>query len=488
MSNKASQQVSISEADFEDSQPLTSQPLTDPASFSVGDLSAMNSELNSIPEMEKPSDAVDSNETNNSDVLGDITLLEEAYAELDGKTEMEDDDIPVLDEAVEPLSTIQSEAQNTEDSDIPVLNDQASILSEMLIPVDGNESVQVESKEAANSDILSASMDLEEIDLEAMDEGQSDLMASGLSPESNSLASNDHEETTFSMPDLSELDAPADLESVTGDSPNAMDTVVTTFEALDDESDELENPNEDLLSTPEEVNPSELSDEIADIESNSSVDTVSQVVENNETISDPANFDVSAVEEKAEEKVETKVETSVTASEPVSENITSDMDIHEIPISYSEMEKESSAVEELDVSSSMGLSDFAADLTDNDSQIPKSELMPSSYYEEPKSAPTPPQPETRNFGNSHLNISYELHAQLSRKIDALVIDATTSLTNELHTQLNNRLESLLGHAVESVLPRLVDQMANELRHEVNVRVKQQLPLIINDVLGSTRMK
>lgn len=87
-----------------------------------------------------------------------------------------------------------------------------------------------------------------------------------------------------------------------------------------------------------------------------------------------------------------------------------------------------------------------------------------------------------------ISIPYELHSQLSKKIDSLVIEATMSLTNELHNQLSARLEHLLGQAVEAVLPKLIDQMANGLRTEVKDRVRQQLPGIINDVLGKTTIK
>ena len=88
----------------------------------------------------------------------------------------------------------------------------------------------------------------------------------------------------------------------------------------------------------------------------------------------------------------------------------------------------------------------------------------------------------------NLNIPFELHTQLSQKIDDLVIEATTSLTNELHEQLANRMEILLNNSVESVLPKLIEQMVGELRKEVKQQVKNQLPNIINEVLGRTRLR
>ncbi len=90
-----------------------------------------------------------------------------------------------------------------------------------------------------------------------------------------------------------------------------------------------------------------------------------------------------------------------------------------------------------------------------------------------------------NSAGLSISIPYTLHSQLSKKIDNLVIEATTSMTNELHHQLTLRLNGLLAQSVEAVLPKLIDQMAHSLRDEVNHQVKQQLPNIINEVLGKT---
>jgi len=92
-----------------------------------------------------------------------------------------------------------------------------------------------------------------------------------------------------------------------------------------------------------------------------------------------------------------------------------------------------------------------------------------------------------NSAGLSISIPYALHSQLSKKIDNLVIEATTSMTNELHHQLTLRLDGLLAQSVETVLPKLIDQMAHSLRDEVNHQVKQQLPNIINEVLGKTNI-
>ncbi len=92
-----------------------------------------------------------------------------------------------------------------------------------------------------------------------------------------------------------------------------------------------------------------------------------------------------------------------------------------------------------------------------------------------------------NTAGLSISIPYSLHNQLSKKIDNLVIEATTSMTNELHHQLTLRLNGLVAKSVESVLPKLIDQMVTSLRDEVNGQVKHELPSIINEVLGKTNI-
>lgn len=114
----------------------------------------------------------------------------------------------------------------------------------------------------------------------------------------------------------------------------------------------------------------------------------------------------------------------------------------------------------------------------------------SKPYSEPASEMSKSVDHKVSMGNGsslNLSIPYELHAQLSKKIDGLVVEAATSITNELHNQLTLRMEKLLTQAVESVLPSLMDQMANGLRTEVKEKVRSQLPSIINDVLSTTRL-
>ncbi|MDH5545689.1 MAG: hypothetical protein OEZ43_08855 [Gammaproteobacteria bacterium] len=90
-------------------------------------------------------------------------------------------------------------------------------------------------------------------------------------------------------------------------------------------------------------------------------------------------------------------------------------------------------------------------------------------------------------GTFDINLPKELHAQLSRKIDNLVVEATTSITNELHHQLTQRMDKLLTEAVESVLPSLMEQLAQGLRTEVKSKVKAQIPQMIKDVLANARL-
>jgi len=118
--------------------------------------------------------------------------------------------------------------------------------------------------------------------------------------------------------------------------------------------------------------------------------------------------------------------------------------------------------------------------------LPPVALAPSAQNAPRESVQATPFPSNDTQAYS-LNIPFELHAQLSKKIDQLVVEAATSITNELQTQLSERVELLLQQAVESTLPALIDNMVQNLRNEVRGRIRQQLPLIVNDVLGKTRL-
>lgn len=124
-------------------------------------------------------------------------------------------------------------------------------------------------------------------------------------------------------------------------------------------------------------------------------------------------------------------------------------------------------------------------------EIDTDDLAPFPAPATPPSAPREATHTVAFAGNEasafSLNIPFELHAQLSRKIDQLVVEAATSITNELQTQLSERVELLLQQAVETALPALIDNMVQSLRSEVRGRIRQQLPLIVNDVLGKTRL-
>lgn len=106
-------------------------------------------------------------------------------------------------------------------------------------------------------------------------------------------------------------------------------------------------------------------------------------------------------------------------------------------------------------------------------------------------APPPAPRHVATIGNQassfSLNIPSELHAQLSKKIDQLVVEAATSITNELQVQLSERVEHLLQQAIENALPVLIENMVLSLRSEVRGHIREQLPIIVNDVLAKTRL-
>ena len=81
------------------------------------------------------------------------------------------------------------------------------------------------------------------------------------------------------------------------------------------------------------------------------------------------------------------------------------------------------------------------------------------------------------------NFTAELHTQLARQIDSLLVSAINSLSEELNHHLADRMEKLLLGAVDEAMPKLMEQLAQGLRKEVQSQVSDQLPHIVNEMLG-----
>ncbi|MDH5301344.1 MAG: hypothetical protein OEW58_08290 [Gammaproteobacteria bacterium] len=82
----------------------------------------------------------------------------------------------------------------------------------------------------------------------------------------------------------------------------------------------------------------------------------------------------------------------------------------------------------------------------------------------------------------------ELHTQLARQIDALLVTAINTLSDRLNQHMAERMEKLLLDAVDDAMPTLMEQLSQGLRTEVQTQVKSQLPSIVNDMLGNLNAK
>ena len=507
---------------------------------SIGDLSAIQSEIetptsnpHSIGDMENVDAAT------NSDVLGDITLLEEAFAEMEDSAEDQDDDIPMLNSTIEqPSVNPLAEKQNASHS-IPVLDQQATEFVQNSMPAANSENVDIEDIPtlATNTsmdnkplsepklDNVSQQSEFSLSDIENLNEPATDAgtestptISENLEiPDVPTLASNSvvesklHSEsepsadkesqsklateipTTISSQSdfsLSDLDNPAEAATEASQKP-----VVTTFDAVDDEGFEalISAPIPETLASEENLwadsaatsKPTTMSTPEPQL---STIDNLPPSEPLNSQTTEPShsafstsaiNFDSNSAtpsnhEELTDSKISGDVFTNDSIPSTVEEKIakatgeTTSSGFHDIPLANEHV----SAIPETELAPG-----FIEDMAQSQFNTPAGELLPQSNESNAQNSDTP----------MNMSIPFELHSQLSKKIDELVLDATMSLTNELEQQLSLRLESLLGNAVESVLPKLVDQMANELRAEVKGRIKQQLPIMVNDVLGKTRL-
>ncbi|MDX1810796.1 MAG: hypothetical protein R3240_02535 [Gammaproteobacteria bacterium] len=397
MAESASHISHPNESDFHDSHPLD-----DEKSPSIGDLS----DFDSFQEADKSEHSVgDVNSVAlpaEDDVLGDITLLEEAFNEMDEDAEEANSDssLSAMDNAA--LDQLMDEELGTDEDnsseDIPVLSekvDEPTAETDIIAETPIEESIPVLDQPPT---VFSAdNAEAAEVNVES-DINLSEMQASESAAEEASA-------DVSVMADIEE-----EPETITGFS--AMDTDESLRTAIDDLS-----------------------------------------------VSDIEDVDDSGMAESVDDKL---AEMQAQSSE---------MEINEMPTEDSLSGITTEFANELDsVALSTVLSNFEED---NASQA---------------ATTTPHRVSVGGDNGFTLNIPFELHSQLSKKIDELVIDATTSLTNELNAHLSSRLEKVLSNAVESVLPALANQLVNELRSEINTRVNEQLPMIINDVLGKTSLK
>ncbi len=516
------------ESDFNDSHPA--EEASNP---SLGDLSAVESEILTLSasslQIGNVSNIEDDEEEHN-DVLGDITLLEEAFAELeDGSksTPSNDAEIPVLSEAVEqPTSLSVSQMEKAEENlsgSIPILDQPATAYEEMMRSTEDSEAVIPESdnadedalqstiNEAASTPVSkfvsigtdpSGSAMSEPLGLD--EDGLSNLSIEDISEKLNELSDEEIASSLASQLDSSEMLQSIESESKQESSPLSQPAELDTIDSVIDsaiikQQSALASEDAELKSQLAQLAtemPS-LTDEDLSMAYEQSLSRFVEDLESEEPNLDELDIDS---ENSAPDLMDSKFADSEANS--IDAKIAhatgnSSFDINEIPLNPLS-ESESPSYQPSELPSEDSVSSFAEDLViteipelDSEADLDYSELLASeleldesSTHAEHSVAITSEIGEKANFS---LNIPFELHNQLSQKIDGLVIEATTSLTNELHIQLADRMETLLNNSVEFVLPRLIDQMASELRNEVKNQVKTQLPNIINDVLGKTRL-
>ena len=458
----------------------TNNPSTiNEAQPSLGDISALQSEIKNAKSNSQNIGDMENVATDAAnEVLGDITLLEEAFAEMEVSVADYEQEIPMLHSAIEQPSTIsQVEPPTTKtdiDESIPVLDQAPTEFSEEA-------ATNPESIHIGTNPAVDAAIDIPTLEPNSNLTEQNEVsVISSIIPDSEPAESSIPQQAENTDEVISEVVAP-NSEPSQIDLPAAEPSEILIAEEKPATQPETPSntsfqPSSIAVPQNEAARDSHESDMASSDISTPCLQTETTTTNFSETASD---------EEPAQISETVPPAISSLLVEPASEPVP--------PITEAPETKASAENSANDASPSRSIeAEIAQATSDNepskiDSEMDKleeqinTELAPSIIEEMVTSQITTP------GGDVNMSIPFELHAQLSKKIDALVLDATVSLTSELENQLSQQLETLLGNAVEAVLPRLVDQMVSELRSEVNGRVRQQLPLMVNEVLGKTRL-
>jgi len=453
MSDSSSHAAQPSESDFHDSHPLNSES-KDESTPSIGDLSAIETSIDA-PNPETPSvgDTSGIEDSSESEILGDITLLDEAFAEMNEDNGSSDTDIPVLKDSIEAPSESRILPPDSENPSVPLLDQEATVFAEMLKP--GTDSTPVSTHtltteaETQNQSLTQAGDNSDMSDTPLFDSADAEN-----NPNINELNSS--------------LAQAAELLNETPSSPidNAEKTAseITGDAAL---AALLDENTEDEIVPPEsapETRPAVNAENLTSIDEKIALASAESEMITAESEPDFEDSEISILEKPV-------TAMQIDASEPSEFSASFAEELVSPPIGNDSI---------LDDNPSTEISEFNPDVDLNNAAVTEASHSVGIMSQN--------QAGNENPNKLNLSIPFELHAQLSNKIDELVIQATSSITEELHLQLSSKLENLLENAVESVLPKLVNQMASELRTDINSRVKQQLPNIINDVLNKTRLQ
>ena len=506
MSDNTSHATQPSESDFLDSQPLDSD-MKAKSTPSVGDLSSIettmetpDSEIHSVGNLSNIEDST------KSEILGDISLLDEAFAEMNESevqdaqetSAQNDTSIPTLKDSIDTPSESRILPADAQSASIPLLDQEATVFAEMLKPL--AESVAYAPPSTPISEPMSA-----------------------LASQVSDIASEDpagdvDDEPLFDSPEaenntnISEMNSALEMaaelisEAVPPEAQEAMEnsraatekaeTVVSTFEASNavDESEAVVEQASTSFESGDAALEALLDEEEIEVPEHNDPNVESDISDLQLDIGSEVATDATSIDEKisiatAESKTDENDSEIEINEMPISAMVDDMSEPSEFPASFAEalnsapVDTDSGGSEMLTELEGTEISAFNPDIDLN------SELSGEAITEISHSVGIAGQgqEEKQDQNNLNLSIPFELHSQLSHKIDELVVQATSSITEELHSQLSSQLDNLLSNAVESVLPKLVNQMANELRTDVNGRIKQQLPNIINDVLNKTRL-
>jgi len=113
------------------------------------------------------------------------------------------------------------------------------------------------------------------------------------------------------------------------------------------------------------------------------------------------------------------------------------------------------------------ISSFAQQLEEE-----KSAFMMAEPTHTPRSKP----------GTAQSNLKTALHDQLMQKIDELVAETISSMSDELNSELETRIDSLIAGAVDHSVPKVLDKLREELRKEIQKQVHRQLPKLIKELM------
>jgi hypothetical protein len=417
----------------------------DSASHQIGDLSSLDDD---------------------DDLIGDLSLLDEAIAELDSKVESDssaadasalsdgdvptvpagDDDVPILSEAVAEMQAGHTmPAANTSDT-VPLLGDSA-IISASSGGEDFGEDVSmpVMAEDESFQSSGAASKTAPELSDFGSDAATTELnLAEELLTEDKTEDKSDEDEIGSMFDNMSTAEAGDSSLSLLDEEPAAEETSETVPDFDLDESEVASN----LASNVTTAGGSEIStdDSIFD-------NSLFESVESGEET--PAT-EAAATEPAATQATEAASGLELPESQITATKVDADDSIFDNSLFETKIEGESEEKAAPEEAASAAASAFAASAT-------SSAIAASA-------------------------ISSDLHAHLTHRIDQIVTEALGALSKELNDHLTARMEKLVMESVDDALPGLMESFSNGLRSQVQSQIRKELPKIVNEMLGDVKFE